>query len=300
MATDSCPVVSARNVAKYYGTRVGVADVSFEVHPGDIVGFLGPNGSGKTTMMRILMGLIRPTRGTLSIFGEPVDRRSHSYRSRIGYLPGTLGLYERMTVGEFLNFLAAMRQVDCSRRIGDLAERLDLALDARISGLSKGNKQKVGVVQALMHSPGLLLLDEPTSGLDPIIQRVFEDIIAEETRKGVAIILSSHVMHEVDQLANRAIILSHGRIVVDDTVEGLKSRIRRKLRFEFPEAVTAEEFEKIDGVDSIVVTGTTMSCVVVGSESPLLAVAVAHNVESVFSNEPSLEDIFIEQTGNHQ
>ncbi|MEY3806689.1 MAG: hypothetical protein RIR69_1501 [Actinomycetota bacterium] len=300
MATDMCSVVSARNVAKYYGTRVGVADVSFEVHPGDIVGFLGPNGSGKTTMMRILMGLIRPTRGELSVFGEPLDRRSHSYRSRIGYLPGTLGLYEHMTVGEFLHFLAAMRQVDCSRRIGDLAERLDLALDDRISGLSKGNKQKVGVVQALMHSPGLLLLDEPTSGLDPIIQRVCEDIIEEETRKGVAIILSSHVMHEVDQLANRAIILAHGRIVVDDTVEGLKSRIRRQLRFEFPVPVTAETFEKIEGVHSVVVAGTTMTCVVVGSESPLLAAAAAHKVESVFSNEPSLEDIFLEQTGNHQ
>lgn len=300
MTFDSRSVVSVRSVAKYYGTRMGVADISFEVHPGDIVGFLGPNGSGKTTVMRMLMGLIRPTRGTLSVFGEPLHQGSHLYRSRIGYLPGTLGLYEHMAVGEFLGFLGSMRKVDCSERVHELAQRLDLSLGAPISGLSKGNKQKVGVVQALMHSPGLLLLDEPTSGLDPIIQREFESIISEETQKGVAIILSSHVMHEVDQLANRAIILSEGRIVVDDTVSGLKSRIRRKLRLEFPERVPAEVFKNIDGVHSLEVIGKTITCVVVGSESPLLGVAAAHNVDSVFSDEPSLEDIFLERTGNHQ
>lgn len=300
MISNPQSVVAVRNVAKYYGTRMGVADISFEVNPGDIVGFLGPNGSGKTTVMRMLMGLIRPTRGSLEVFGERVGRRSCTYRSRIGYLPGTLGLYEHMTVGEFLDFLAAMRRIDCSHRIHSLAERLDLSLGAQIAGLSKGNKQKVGVVQALMHSPGLLLLDEPTSGLDPIIQREFEGIIAEETQKGVAIILSSHVMHEVDQLANRAIILSQGRIVVDDTVNGLKSRIRRKLRFDFPAPVSAEVFEKIDGVHSVHVVGRTVTCVVVGSEASLLATAAAHDVESVFSDEPSLEDIFLERTGNHQ
>lgn len=298
MSDHSAPVVSARNVAKYYGSRLGVADVSFEVHRGDIVGFLGPNGSGKTTVIRMLMGLIQPTSGSLEVFGTPIGRHTHAYRSRIGYLPGTLGLYEHMTAGAFLEFLAAMRSVDCSSRIGELAERLELNLGAEISGLSKGNKQKVGVIQALMHSPDLLLLDEPTSGLDPIIQRVFEEIIDEETRNGVAIILSSHVMHEVDQLANRAIILLSGHIVVDDTVAGLKSRIRRKLRLQFPQPVSAAMFDNIDGVEHVVVDGATVTCSVVGSESPLLSVASAHCVDSVFSEEPSLEEIFLTQTGN--
>lgn len=300
MATSGQHPVVVHNVAKYYGTHLGVADVSFEVQKGEIVGFLGPNGSGKTTVMRMLMGLIRPTRGSIQVFGENVDRRSHAYRSRIGYLPGTLGLYDHMTVRQFLDFLAGMRGVDCAGRIRELAERLDLKLEATIGGLSKGNKQKVGVVQALMHSPDLLLLDEPTSGLDPIIQRVFEDIVAEETKKGVAIILSSHVMHEVDQLADRAIILLQGRIVVDDSVTGLKSRMRRKLRLEFPAPVPGDLFVGVSGVEHVVVDNSTVTCSVVGSEAQLLAVAARNNVESVFSDEPSLEEIFLAQTGNHR
>lgn len=300
MATFGQTPVVVRNVAKYYGIHLGVADVSFEVQKGEIVGFLGPNGSGKTTVMRMLMGLIRPTSGSIQVFGEDVDRRSHAYRSRIGYLPGTLGLYDHLEVRQFLDFLAGMRGVDCSGRIGELAERLDLKLNATIGGLSKGNKQKVGVVQALMHSPDLLLLDEPTSGLDPIIQRVFEDIVAEETKRGTAIILSSHVMHEVDQLAHRAIILLQGRIVVDDSVAGLKSRMRRKLRLEFPAPVSEEMFVGVIGVENVVVDNSTVTCSVVGSEAQLLAVAAQHNVESVFSDEPSLEEIFLAQTGNHR
>lgn len=295
---DGSLPVSVRNVAKYYGTHLGVADVSFDVRRGEVVGFLGPNGSGKTTVMRMLMGLIRPTSGSIQVFGDSITRRSHSYRSRIGYLPGTLGLYEHMSVQSFLNFLADMRGIDCWPRVTELSERLDLKLDASISGLSKGNKQKVGVVQALMHSPELLLLDEPTSGLDPIIQRVFEDIVAEETKRGVAIILSSHVMHEVDQLADRAIILIQGRIVVDDSVAGLKSRMCRKLRMEFPTAVSADIFSNVKGVEDIVVDGSTVVCSVVGSESELLLLAAQHGVDSVFSDEPSLEEIFLTQTGN--
>ena len=151
-----------------------------------------------------------------------------------------------------------------------------------------------------MHSPDLLLLDEPTSGLDPIVQRVFEDIVAEETKRGTAIILSSHVMHEVDQLAHRAIILLQGRIVVDDSVAGLKSRMRRKLRLEFPAPVSEEMFVGVIGVENVVVDNSTVTCFVVGSEAQLLAVAAQHNVESVFSDEPSLEEIFLAQTGNHR
>lgn len=298
MALAGSLPVSVHNVAKYYGTHLGVADVSFDVHGGEVVGFLGPNGSGKTTVMRMLMGLIRPTSGSIQVFGEDVARRSYRYRSRIGYLPGTLGLYEHMSVQGFLNFLADMRGVDCRSRAHELSERLDLKLDATISGLSKGNKQKVGVVQAFMHSPDLLLLDEPTSGLDPIIQRVFEDIVAEETTRGVAIVLSSHVMHEVDQLADRAVILIQGRIVVDDSVAGLKSQMRRKLRMEFPSAVSADIFANVTGVENIVVDGATVVCSIVGSESELLLLAAQHGVDSVFSDEPSLEEIFLTHTGN--
>jgi ABC-2 type transport system ATP-binding protein len=272
------------------------------VLPGEIVGLLGPNGSGKTTVMRMVLGLIRPTHGSIEVFGVPVSSGDVKYRERVGYLPGTLGLYRQMTVEGFLRFLAQMRQADCRVRMQELLERLELSPHAVIGGLSKGNKQKVGVVQALMHSPDLLILDEPTSGLDPMNQRVFESIIREERKKGVAVVLSSHVMHEVDELADRVVILMNGRVVINDDVAALKSRIARTLRMEFVHPVTEDIFKGVSGVEHVMIEMSDarciVTCTVVGSESPLLEVAVHNKVESVFSKEPSLEEIFLTKTSN--
>ncbi|CAB4552930.1 MAG: ATP-binding cassette domain-containing protein [Actinobacteria bacterium] len=302
MVSFSDPAVSVQHVAKSYGKAMGVSEASFLVFPGQIMGLLGPNGSGKTTVMRMVMGLIRPTRGSIEVFGVPIIKGGVEYRSRLGYLPGTLGLYPQMTVEGFLGFLSHMRRADCRPRMQELMERLELSPHAVIGGLSKGNKQKVGVVQALMHSPDLLILDEPTSGLDPMNQRVFEDIVREERDKGVAVVLSSHVMHEVDELADRVVILMNGRVVIDDDVNTLKSRISRTLRMEFSHPVTEDLFKGVTGVEHLMIETSgaicAVTCTVVGSESPLLAVAVENNVESVFSQEPSLEEIFLTKTGN--
>ena len=302
MVSFSDPAVSVQHVAKSYGSSIGVSEASFEVFPGQIVGLLGPNGSGKTTVMRMIMGLIRPTRGSIEILGLPTRYGQVGNRARVGYLPGTLGLYPHMTVEGFLQFLAHMRQVDCRARLEELLERMELRPGAVIGGLSKGNKQKVGVVQALMHSPDVLILDEPTSGLDPLNQRVFESIIREERDKGVAIVLSSHVMHEVDEVADRVVILMNGRVVIDDDVLTLKSRIARTLRMEFDHLVDREAFTEIVGVEHVATetsdTSCSVTCTVVGSETPVLEVAVKNNVASVFSQEPSLEEIFLTETGN--
>ena len=298
MAPDREHSISVLGLTKYYGKKVGVKDISFNVFPGEIVGFLGPNGSGKTTVMRMLVGLIHPTAGSARMLGEEVSLQNHSVRAKIGYLPGNPGLYKNMTVIDYLSFLADLRNLDCTIRINELLERFSISPQNEISGLSKGTKQKVGVIQALMHSPQILILDEPTSGLDPIVQHEFETILQEERSQVVSILLSSHVMSEVDELANRVIILLNGQLVVVDTVEALKSRTTRALRLEFPEVVNGTFFMEIPGVESVHVDGRFVDCTVTGPETELLAAAVERDLISVTSQEPTLEEIFLLQTGN--
>ena len=300
MASNNEHSISVLGLTKYYGKKLGVTDISFNVFRGEIVGFLGPNGSGKTTVMRMLVGLIHPTAGSAQILGQEVSLQNHSVRSKIGYLPGNLGLYKNMTVIDFLSFLADLRKIDCAPRINELLERFSISPHHEISGLSKGTKQKVGVIQALMHSPEVLILDEPTSGLDPIVQHEFEAVLQEERSKGVSILLSSHVMSEVDELADRVIILLKGQLVVTDTVKALKSRTTRALRLEFPEIVNGTIFMEIPGVESVHVDGRFVDCIVTGPETDLLAAAVERNLVSVTSQEPTLEEIFLLQTGTNR
>ena len=289
-----------QDLTKYYGTQRGVEDITFDVNAGEVVGFLGPNGSGKTTVMRMLMGLLHITRGSAQILGSSVAVKDPSVRAHVGYLPGTLGLHKNQTVGEYLQYMADMRSIDCTKNIASLCERFSVDPSRDISSLSKGNKQKVGVIQAFMHAPRVLILDEPTSGLDPIVQREFENLLAEARDSGAAVLLSSHVMHEVEVLATRVAIINNGSLVVVGDVNTMKARTLRTLKFDFDEEVNAQVFEGIHGVRSVSVMGHSVECTVVGSETPVLQVAVAHGVRSVTSHEPSLEDIFITETENHR
>ncbi len=299
MSMESQPSISVRGLTKFYGRRLGVEGVSFDVQPGQIMGFLGPNGSGKTTVMRMITGLLRITRGQAHILGRDASDPTGQVRREIGYLPGTLALYENLTVGAYLHLLADLRGVDCSASIGSLTERLTVSSSAPIGGLSKGNKQKVGVVQALMHHPKVLILDEPTAGLDPIVQRVFEELVREHCDRGAAVLLSSHVMSEVEQLASDVIILDHGRLVLQDRLDRLKSRIERRLRFDFAESIDPTAFEQCVGVTKVVADGQSIMCTVIGSEAPVLACASQAGVVTVQTFEPTLDEIFLTATAGH-
>lgn len=290
------PALSLRGLTKFYRASLGVEDVTFDVHAGEVVGFLGPNGSGKTTVLRMITGLIGITRGTVHLFGASADHRTHSLRRYVGYLPGTLGLYQNQTVGEYLSFLARMRSVDCHRRVEELCGRLNLDPSLRISGLSKGTKQKVGVVQAFMHQPALLLLDEPTSGLDPLVQREFETVLREERNRGAAVLLSSHVLAEVEQMASRVAVLDRGHLVTIDDVSALKERTAHSVEFHFDSPVNADSFARCTGVSSAVSHGNAVSCVVLGPQTELLALAVSLGARRVVSPEPTLEEIFFSLT----
>lgn len=298
MTIDVNAGLSLQGLTKFYGEQRGVENISFDVQRGEVVGFVGPNGSGKTTVMRMLTGLLHITRGTAHILGTSVANAPPSIRANIGYLPGTLGLYKNLTVQEYLTFMARMRGIDCSNRANELARRLSLNTTALIGGLSKGTKQKVGVVQALMHNPKVLILDEPTSGLDPIVQRQFEAILLEARDAGASVLLSSHLMHEVEELASRVAIVNQGHLVVIDDVHSLKSRISRIVSFDFPEPVSTERFTFCAGVEHVTRDNHTIECHVVGPETELLRIAVELGAVSVTSKEPSLEEIFLSQTEN--
>ena len=214
-------VVVAHNVGKTYGKNPAVTDVTFSVEPGQIVGLIGPNGAGKTTVMRMLLDIIRPTSGMVSVLGQEPRTAPASLRERIGYLPGELRLSTRATARQVLSFFADVSGPVTPGAIDSWAERFGLDLTKPVKDLSKGNKQKVGLIQALMHAPELLILDEPTSGLDPLIQREFLSVLKEVKASGRTVLLSSHVLGEIQQSADRVVVLSSGRLVADSPIASL-------------------------------------------------------------------------------
>ena len=284
--------VSLRNLTKQYGKSRGIKDISFEVHRGEVFGFLGPNGSGKTTALRTLVGLIHATSGSAHILGVDALQPNPSLRENVGYLPGSLGLYSSMTGRAFLHFLANVRRKDCAKSIDELARRLKVDLDRRIQDLSKGNRQKIGVIQAFMHRPQVLLLDEPTSGLDPLVQHEFESLLDESKAQGAAIILSSHVLSEVEHLADRVAIINEGSLLVVASVATLKERALRSVDLHFDTPPSEKEFMSLSGVRDVSRHGNMLTCSVLGSEHELLVTAVRHGVVTVTTREPSLDEVF--------
>ncbi len=196
-------VIEVNHLTKYYGKARGIVDVSFQVEEGEIFGFIGPNGAGKSTTIRLLLSLIHPTSGSATIFGKDCIKYGPELRQDIGYLPSEVFYYERMKVIDLLKYSASFYPKDCTQRMHELAELMELELNRRIEDLSYGNRKKVGIVQGLLHQPKLLFLDEPTAGLDPLMQRKFFQLIREENQRGVTVFFSSHILGEVQRMCNR-------------------------------------------------------------------------------------------------
>lgn len=280
-------------LTKRFGKLTAVDSLSFSVKPGEVLGFLGPNGAGKTTAMRMLVGLLTPTEGSATVLGFDVRKRDKQMLADIGYLPGAFELYENLTGIEFLHFLAKMRKKDCSENISKLAAKLNVDLHRHIHDLSKGNRQKLGVISAFMHEPKVLILDEPTSGLDPIVQREFEGILREATGRGAAVLLSSHVLSEVEHLSNRIAIINHGKLVVLDDISTLKTKALRRVEFSFENDFDENAFRNLTGVSKVTKTGKRVLCEVTGSETELLKLAANLGASSVRTEEINLEEIFV-------
>lgn len=286
-------VINIQELTKTYGKRRGVENVNFQVRKGEVFGFLGPNGAGKTTTIRVLLDLIRASSGNATIFGLDVRGSRDEIHKRIGYLPGEVGLYERLTVQDQLEDFAAMRGGVPPKRIEQYAARFDLDLAKPLRALSKGNKQKVGLVQALMHEPELLILDEPTSGLDPLMQQRFNTTIREARARGRTVFLSSHVLPEVEHLCDRIAIIRDGRILTVSTVPDIKARARRTVAVRLRTPPPATVLATAPGILEPHVEGTVVRFAQVGPIGAALAVLQPYGVLDVATHEPSLEDVFL-------
>jgi len=287
-------VIVAEGFTKFYGATRGVEDLSFEVHPGEVFGYLGPNGAGKTTTIRTMLDLIRPTDGDIRLFGMRPREDAPAIHARVGYLPGELALYERMTGLEFLEAFGSFRGGVPRSRIGSFAERLSLDLTKRIRSLSHGNKQKVGLVLAFVHEPELLILDEPTQGLDPLMQQEFYAMVDEARARGATVFLSSHVMPEVERVCDRVAIIREGRLATVADIGDLKARAVRHLELHFDGPAPLDAFASLPSVRDAQAHGDTLRLTVHGVVDPVVKEAARHTVVSVASEEPSLEEIFLE------
>ena len=287
--------IRTERLRKFYGKARGIVDVDLEVQVGEVFGFLGPNGAGKTTTIRTLLDLIRPSSGKATVLGLDSVEDSMEIRRRVGYLPDELPLWDWMTPRQVLEHLGRLRGgVEGGYRDG-LIERFEVEADRKISDLSTGNKQKVGLVQAFMHKPELLILDEPTSGLDPLMQQVTYEVIDEAQRDGRTVFLSSHVLPEVERIAQRVGIIRKGRLIEVASVESLKERALRlvEIRFGYP-VPTTERLEEIDGVTEANLHGDAATLKVEGSMDPLVKALAGYEVLVIRTHDTPLEEIFLQ------
>jgi len=292
-------VIKTYGLTKYYGKICGIQDLDLEVEKGEIFGFLGSNGAGKTTTIRLLLDLIRPTRGHAEIFGLDSYRNSLEIRQRLGYVPGDVVLYDGMKGGEFLTLMSSLHQGHNSRRLEELRERLELDLSRQTRAYSKGMKQKLAIIQAFINDPELLVLDEPTLGLDPLMQRQFYDLLLEEKANGKTVFLSSHILTEVERVCDRVGILHNGRLVAIERVADLKLKKVRRMELFLTRPLPPEEI-KLEGVEILNVNDKQIELKVSGNVPRLLEQLCQLPIEDLAFPEATLEDTFMEFYGEEQ
>ena len=291
------PAISTSGLTKSYGRHRGIVDLDLSVQQGEVFGYLGPNGAGKTTTIRLLLDYIRPTRGSVSVLGLGSHEQSREIRRRVGYLPGELRLYSSLSGRELISYFANLRGGVAWARVDELAQRLDCDLSREIKALSSGNRQKLGLIQAFMSDPELLILDEPTNGLDPLVQQTFYDLVREARAAGRTVFLSSHVLPEVERVCDRVGILREGRLVAVERIADLRARAIRKLEIVFGDPLGPDAFAGVEGIRDVAVESDTLRCTVVGSMDPVLKAANHHEIRVLSSVEPSLEEIFLAYYG---
>ncbi len=292
------PAIVTEHLTKRYGRARGIIDVNLRVEAGEIFGFLGPNGAGKTTTIRTLLDLIRPTSGHARIFGRDTHRDYVAVHRRLGNLPGELALYPNLTGRQVLDYSAALRGGVPPGEIDRLAERLDVDLRRPLHAYSRGNKQKIGLIQALMARPELVILDEPTSGLDPLVQQALYALLDEVHADGRTIFFSSHVLPEVERLCDRVGIVREGRLVMVAGVEHLKQRALRRIDVVLADAAQAAAatgaFQALPGMQNAEARGATVHVALQGSLDALIKAAAQFPVANLVTYEPSLEEIFLD------
>jgi ABC-2 type transport system ATP-binding protein len=291
-------VVRTEGLCKSFGSTRALDDVSLSVRRGEVFAYLGPNGAGKTTTIRVLLGMLRPTAGRAAVFGLDSWTDSVVIHRQVGYVPGEVTFWDRMTVLELLTFLASLRGTRDLSYARVLSDRLDLDLARVVTTMSKGNRQKVAIVQALMTRPELLVLDEPTSGLDPLVQQQVHDLLREHVDGGGTVLLSSHVLSEVQRIADRVGIIRSGRLVAVERLDDLRAKSLHSVSVRFDAPVDAEPFRRLEGVRDVTVQGTVLTLgATQGALDAVVKQSARHTVLDLSCEEASLEEMFLAYYG---
>jgi len=285
--------IATHDLTKRYGEARGVEAIDLEVPTGEVFGFLGPNGAGKSTTIRTLLDFLRPTSGSAEVLGRDSVRDSVEIRRRVGYLPGDLHLFDHMTGQQHLDWFDEARGPHDPDVVAGLVDRFEISMDRRTRDLSKGNRQKVGLLLAFAHRPELLVLDEPTSGLDPLVQAEFEHLLRETVAEGRTVLLSSHSLDEVQRAADRVAIIRAGRLVVSSTVEQLRADAPRLMNLRFDPPVDVSRFEHLDGVAHAVAREDWIDLQISGDLTPALECAVANGVVDITARHADLDELFM-------
>jgi ABC-2 type transport system ATP-binding protein len=286
--------IHTEGLTKHYGDFPALVDLDLDVSVGEIFGFLGPNGAGKTTMIRTILDEIRPTSGRASILGMDTHENSVEIRNHIGYVPGDLAMYPNLTGKDTLTYFANLRGGVDWEYVDSLAERLDADLGKKVGDLSSGNRQKVGLIQAFMNKPDVLIMDEPSSGLDPLVQREFQAMLREFASNGQTVFLSSHTLSEVQRVADRVGIIRHGRLIAVEGVADLRSKAIRTVNLFFDGPVDGTVLEGLPGVREVNVENHHVTLSFDGKMETLLKVVTdRYNLLDITTHEANLEEIFL-------
>lgn len=288
-------IIEAERLTKRYAGARGIEELSITVDAGEVFGFLGPNGAGKTTTIRTLLDLLHPTAGSARIFGLDSRRDSRAIRARVGNLSGDFAYDDRVTGGELLRFCAAVRGMTDMGAADQLAERFQADLRRPLRELSRGNRQKIGLIQALFHDPELVVLDEPTSGLDPLMQEEFLALVAERRAAGRTVFLSSHDLDEVERVCDRVAMIREGRLITVEDVEDMRSRSYRAVAVRFTDRLDdpARDIGSLAGIAALSWDGPWLRFRVLGGLDPVLKALARHRVADMEVTRPTLEELFM-------
>jgi len=282
--------IETNNLCKSYGKARGIIDVNLKIECKEVFGFIGPNGAGKSTTIRTILNFIFPTSGSAKIMGFDCIEESKKIRELIGYLPSEVNYYDDMKIRELLKYSGDFYNKDCSKRIKELSDIFEVDSSKKINQLSLGNKKKVGIIQALLHEPKLIILDEPTSGLDPLMQKTFFEVLKEENKKGATIFFSSHILSEVQEMCNKVAIIKEGKILKTEEISKLRDAQFKKVMVNFNDEISSID---IPGAINAVKLGTSVKFLYNGDINDLIDNLHKNKIKNLTIEEPSLEEIFM-------
>ncbi|MFL2763763.1 MAG: ABC transporter ATP-binding protein [Dehalococcoidia bacterium] len=286
-------IIKMHNVSKYYGKFKALSSLTLNVEENQIYAFIGPNGAGKSTAIRLMLGILNPSEGYVEVLGKRPTQKNVKIFKNMGYLPGELSTYQKLTGNEVLKFFSSLRNIDEDQYIRNLIERLDYDPNKYIKELSKGNKQKLGLILAFMHKPELLILDEPSSGLDPLMQQITIELIQEARQNGSTIFLSSHIFSEIDKVAERVGFVKEGKLIVEESLEVLKSNAMKSIVIYFKETIPLNLFDNIKNVNLIETNKNIVKLNIIGPIDEIIKVISKYEIIDLTTQDPTLEELFM-------